>query len=59
MDKCTNCGSNNIKKDISVGRAGLRYTMVGVLHVEVFHADLCKDCGNVMLHVKETDKNWI
>lgn len=59
MNKCTNCGSDNIKKDISMGNIGLRYTVYGVPHIEALHADLCKDCGNVRIHVKETNKNWV
>lgn len=63
MDKCTHCGSSNIKKGITIGpgnnKIGLKYTDCCVPHTEIFHADLCKDCGNIRIYVKETNRNWV
>jgi hypothetical protein len=65
MDKCIYCNSTNLDTNIIVGqtaqpeRIGLKYqTKFLVTGVEPFYADLCKDCGSIRLHLKNSDKNW-
>jgi hypothetical protein len=65
MDQCMYCNSTNLHPNIIVGQnaetggIGLKYhTKFLVLGVEPFYADLCKDCGSIRLHIKNSDKNW-
>lgn len=65
MDQCIFCKSTNLQTNIQVGqtaqpeRIGLKYhTKFLVIGVEPFLADLCKDCGNIRLHMENNDRNW-
>lgn len=63
MDNCTNCGSENISRNVKIVDIrgldiGLKVKSLILPDCEFLYANVCKECGNVQLHVKDPQRDW-